>query len=120
MTALNITPGTLDIKAAQGKTWTMVITVRDGLGNLKDLTGYAARWQVRATAGASKPVLSLSSEEAGITLSSAGLMTITATAAQTRTIPASNYVHEIELTEPGGAIPPFLAGKLTVTAEVVR
>ena len=119
MTALSITPGTLDITATQGKTWSIVITVRDNAGELKDLTGYTARWQVRSSAGDSKKVLSLTTGS-GITLTSQGLITLTATAAQTSAIPASNYVHEIELTEPGGAIPPFLAGKLVVQAEVVR
>lgn len=119
MANLSIVSGALDIIAAQGKTWTIVVTVKDGGGNLIDFTGYSARWQVRSEASSSTPVLSLTNGS-GITLGANGVITLTASAAQTAAIPASGYVHEIELTDPSGAKPPFLAGSLKVVAEVVR
>lgn len=118
MAELTIIPGTLDITASQGKTWTIAITVRDSAGTLINFTGYQAKWQIRAKP-ASNLILELTNGS-GITLTSSGVITITASAAQTAAIPASNYQHEIELTEPAGTIPPFLAGTLNVKAEIVR
>ena len=118
MATLSITPGVLDISAQQGKTWVISITVRDSNNALINFTGYTARWQVRAKPS-SPAVLDLSTGS-GITLNSSGVITITASAALTAAVNASSYLHEIELTEPAGTIPPFLAGRLLVTAEVVK
>ncbi len=119
MANLSIVSGVLDIIASQGKTWTISITVRDAGNNLVNFTGYSARWDVRVNPYSVDTVLSLSNGS-GITLTANGVITLTATAAQTADIPASSYVHEIELTDPTGAKPPFLAGNLKVVAEVVR
>lgn len=119
MANLSIVPGVLDITAAQGKSWTIVVTAKDSNGSLINFTGYSAKWQVRSNAYAPSTVLSLSNGS-GIVLGTNGVITITALAAQTAAIPASSYVHEIELTDPSGNKPPFLAGNLKVVAEVVR
>lgn len=119
MASISITPGTLDITAAQGKTWTIAITVRDANNALINFTGYSAAWQVRSSATATTPILSLANGS-GITLNASGVITITATATQTAAIAASTYVHELELTDPSGNKPPFLAGILKVTAEIAR
>lgn len=118
MATLSITAGTLDINAQQGKTWRIVVTVRDAAGQLVNFTGYSARWQVRSI-HSGDAVLDLS-VGSGITLNSSGVITLVASAAQTAAIVPSSYVHEIELTEPSGGVPPFLAGRLVVAAEVVR
>lgn len=119
MTSLSIVPGTLDITAAQGKTWSISITVRDANNALINFTGYSATWQVRSNAASTAPILSLT-VGSGITLNSVGVITLTASAAQTAAIAASTYVHELELTDPSGNKPPFLAGLLQVISEIVR
>lgn len=119
MANLSISPGVLHITAMQGKTWSIVVTVKDSAGQLFDLTGYSARWQVRSTVG-TKPVVLDLQVGSGITIDPAGLIQITATPEQTAAINPSNYRHEIELVEPDGTVPPFLAGNLLVQSEVVK
>lgn len=122
MAALNIEPGTLDIQARQGKTWTIYLTVRDSTGALVNLNGYSARWQARDPRKPGKAVLDLG-VGTGITITPGAVerqITIIVSATTTSSIPALSYRHEVELTEPGGAKPPFLSGILQVTGEVVR
>lgn len=119
MVTLDITPARLDINAAQGKTWTIQITVRNSDQTLVDLTGWSARWQVRVAPYYEQTLLDLTIGQ-GITLTALGVITLTVTATQTAILIAGHYVHELELTRPDTTKPPFLAGNLTVTPEVVR
>lgn len=120
MATLSITAGVLDIIASQGKTWAITITARDANNNLVDFSGYSAQWHVRQNASDTNAILSLATSGSGITMSSLGVITITASATQTAAIPASSYLHELEITDPSGNKPPFLAGNLKVVAEIVK
>jgi hypothetical protein len=118
MATLDIVSGVLNINASQGKTWTVTINVTNSAGSAVNLTGYSAKWQIRETP-ASSAVLSLANGS-GITLTSGGVITMTASSTATAAIPAGSYAHEIELIEPSGAIPPFLAGNVIVLPEIVQ
>lgn len=125
MAQLSIEPGILDITARQGKDWIFKITVRDAAGDLVDLNGYQAAWQARGMSGAASTaaVTKTSAAGGGITIAAGAVaqqVTVTVLAAETKDIATGAYAHELELTEPDGGKPPFLAGRLTVTAEVVR
>lgn len=121
MAHLSIEPGALDITARQGKDWVIKITVKDSDGTPLDLTGYSAAWQARAMNGAaSTAAISKTSMLGGGITIAGSVITVTVPATDTAGVPTGAYAHELELTEPDGGKPPFLGGRLTVTAEVVR
>ncbi len=118
MATVSIEPGPLDITAWRGTTWRITQTVRDSGGALVNLTGYDCSWAMADTYGGTA-VLS-SGTATGITLGgTAGTITHIVAATATAGVAIGSYVHQYELTEPGGTKPPFTAGVITVKGEVV-
>lgn len=121
--------GKLDLDIEQGATFTRVFTWQDAGGEPVDLTGYAARLQVRETHGSLESVLDLSSPSAGLELGgAAGTITLTITASQTADIvvaddgsdtPVRALVYDLELAN-GAFVKRLLAGAFTVSKEVTR
>jgi hypothetical protein len=112
--------GTHDIVCDQGATFTRVFTWEDSTANPIDLTLYTARMQVRATVGSASTLLSLTTENGGISLGgAAGTITVTATAAQTAAITAGCYVYDLEMVT-GAVVTRLVQGSFTVDAEVTR
>ena len=118
MANLSIEPGALDITAWKGTTWRIVQTVRDSTGTVVNLTGYDCAWAMADTYGGTAVLAS--TVGTGITLGgTAGTITHVVPATATAGVAVGSYVHQYELTEPGGGKPPYLAGIVTVTGEVV-
>lgn len=114
MANLNLTSGTLDVVAEQGKTWTVALRFPTGT----DLTGFDARWQMRTSAQASQVTLD-ATLGSGITIDS-NVLTLTVPSTVTALVEARRYVHGFELVEPSGTKPSFVDGSWTVQASVVR
>ncbi len=112
--------GTHDIVCDQGATFSRVFTWQDSTGLPVNLTGYTARMQVRATIDSASTLLSLTTENGGISLGgTAGTVTITASATQTAAVAAGCYVYDIELVI-GSTVVRLVQGQFTVDGEVTR
>jgi hypothetical protein len=112
--------GTHDIVCDQGATFTRIFTWEDSSGIPIDLTLYTARMQVRATIGSLSTLLSLTTENGGISLGgTAGTITVTATAIQTAAVAAGCYVYDLEMVT-GAVVTRLVQGSFTVDAEVTR
>lgn len=85
------------------------------------LGGYVARMQVRKKLKDSEVVLSLTTENGGITIDNLlKVIYIKATPAQTSVLNFSQAVYDLELISPTGDIIRFAEGSLTLRAEVTR
>lgn len=112
--------GIYNITAEQGATLTRTVTWKDNAGVPINLTGYTARMQVRSDYDASTAVLTLTTENGGITLGgSAGTIVITASATDTAALSASTYVYDLELVL-GSTVTRLIQGSFVVNAEVTR
>lgn len=123
MANLDASPGVLNLTLAQGKTWDLLLTLRDSDAALVDLSGYSCSWQVRETPSASTAVVSASvgGTAGAITMGgTAGTIRLVVPSTVTAGVAAGPYAHEFELVDGSGARPPFVGGAVTVTAEVVK
>ena len=123
---VTVSPVTQSVSVAspgpQGATLSLVATWRDSAGTAINLTGYTARMNVRETYSSSSAILTLTTENAGITLGgAAGTITLTATATATAALtePFSG-VYDLELVSAGGVVTRLLQGAATVSPEVTR
>jgi hypothetical protein len=111
--------GTLDFTIEQGATFNLLLTwkINDVLVNL---TGYTARLQARVDVQDTTTVLSLTTG-AGITLGgAAGTISIDQTAVQTTTLPAGQYIYDLELIASNAAVTRLVQGELNISPEVTR
>lgn len=125
-------------RCEQGATFSRVMTVYSGVTDAEiesaksgtvpasmaakkvNLTGYTARMQVRETASSASIILSLTTENGGITLGgSAGTVTITISATETAALTAGSYVYDLELIS-GSTVYRRIQGDFDVDAEVTR
>jgi len=103
----------------QGATFTTNFTVKTG-STPWNLTSYVARMQVRAAAGASSTLLSLTNGN-GITLGgAAGTVAISVPATTTAGLIPGRHVYDFELESAGGEVWRVIEGKFTVKQEVTR
>jgi len=102
----------------QGSDFALEFIVKES-GSAKDLTGYAARAQIRPTAASSTLT-----ETFNCTIATPANGTIRAnlTNVETAAITAGRYVYDLEMYTTGGTeiVTRLLQGDVTVTAEVTR
>jgi hypothetical protein len=85
-----------------------------------NLTGYTARLQVRSLPSDPDAVLTLTTENGGITITAlTGFVAVTATATQTTAIDEGTYVYDIELVN-GSIVTRLAQGQVVVSPEVTR
>lgn len=109
-----------NISIDQGATFSLVVTYTDPAGDAVNLTGYTAALQARETVTSSTAALSFT-ESAGIAITAVtGVLTITATAAQTTALSLSNYVYDLEITSGAGVVTRLLQGAVAVSPQVTR
>lgn len=85
-----------------------------------NLTGYTARLQVRSLPSDPDAVLTLTTENGGITITAlTGFVAVTATATQTGSIDEGTYVYDIELVN-GSIVTRLAQGQVVVSPEVTR
>jgi hypothetical protein len=112
--------GTLDFTIEQGATFNLLLTwkINDVAVNL---TGYTARLAARVDVEDTETVLTLTTENGGITLGGAlGTISLDRTAAQTTLLPAGTYVYDLELIASNGTVTRLVQGELDISAEVTR
>lgn len=112
--------GTLDFTIEQGATFNLLLTWK--INNVAvNLTGYTARLQARIDVEEIETVLSLTTENGGITLGGAlGTISLNRTAAQTTLLPAGTYVYDLELIASNATVTRLVQGELLISAEVTR
>lgn len=112
--------GLYNITAEQGATFTRTITWNNSAGSPINLSGYTARMQVRSDYGSASPILTLTTENSGITLGGAlGTIILSASATTTAALVAGNYVYDLELVN-GSVVTRLLQGGFVINAEVTR
>ncbi|MFI6816068.1 hypothetical protein ACIBG7_26935 [Nonomuraea sp. NPDC050328] len=107
-----------DISIEQGATYRTTLTLTG-----RDLTGYTARMQVRASVASPAVLLELTSSPAAgitITLGPPGVIDIVITAAQTAAMTWWVGFYDLELTWPNGDVERLLKSTVTVDPEVTR
>jgi len=112
--------GTLDFTIEQGATFNLLLTwkINDVAVNL---TNWTARLQARVDVEDTQTVLTLTTENGGITLGGAlGTISLDQTATQTAVLPAGTYVYDLELISGVGAVTRLVQGELNISAEVTR
>lgn len=111
-----------DLEIKQGATLSLFATWKDPTGTAVNLTGYTARLAVRETYASVSTILSLTTENGGITLGgSAGTITLSATATTTAALTAPfSGVYDLEVVSGGGVVTRLLEGSATVSPEVTR
>lgn len=111
-----------NLEINQGATLALVATWKDSAGTAVNLTGYTARLNVRETYSSASAILTLTTENGGITLGgSAGTITLSASATTTAALTAPfSGVYDLELVSGGGVVTRLLEGVATVSPEVTR
>lgn len=114
-----MTPGKYNMICPQGSTFAKQLTY--SIDNEPvDLTSYSARMQVREKYSSKNFVISLTTENDGITLGNEnGTINLYISDENTSLIPAKDYVYDIELISTN-EVYRLLEGKFIVTPEVTR
>lgn len=112
--------GVHNLTCEQGATFQRVITYQGSDGVAVNLTGYTARMQVRTDHESATVLLSLTTENGGITLGgAAGTVTLLGTATQTAALEAGEHVYDLELVT-GSVVTRLIQGCFVVDPEVTR
>jgi|688.fasta_scaffold06877_3 hypothetical protein len=113
--------GRHDILIEQGSTFSFVATWSDPEGNPIDVTGCTARMQVRPWQESDTVLLSLTTENGGITLGGPdGTVTLLASDEVTTNLPAGYAIYDIEIETAAGDVTRLLQGAVDISAEVTR
>lgn len=113
--------GSHNLTVDQGTDWAETFTLRSkATGEPIDLTGYAARMQVRRDYDASAVMVELTTANGRIVLGGEdGTIALSLTASTTAGITRSG-VYDIELVSPGGLVSRPLRGDFVLRREVTR
>lgn len=107
----------------QGADWFINFTYEDPSGTPINLQGYTAALQLRSLPETATAVLTLTTENDGITITAAeGLIEVHATAAETGDIVAGYYYYDLELYAPApdSSTTRLIQGQILVSAQVTR
>lgn len=110
-----------DLVIPAGSTYSQVINWKTGSpAAFVNTTGYTARMQLRTSYSATSATLELTTANSRISLTNAGVITLSLTATETAALAAGRYVFDLELVSAGGIVTRLLEGICTVTPEVTR
>jgi hypothetical protein len=112
-------PVQADLCLPQGQTWDTKFVWESG-GSAVDLTGYAARMMLRATAEAASPTVSLSTVAGTMTVNSSGEIQLAYPAISSSAITAATYLYDLELENPAGNVRRLVEGRAVVSREITR
>lgn len=114
-------PGLYDLIVNKGETLELPITYKDEAGQPIDLTGYAARLQVRERHDSQAVLLELTTENGGITIDGpAGTLTLHLSAAASAALTWERGVYDLEIVSPSGVVTRLLEGSALTRPEVTR
>lgn len=85
-----------------------------------NFAGYTARLHFRTTPEAEQPILSLTTENGGISFLGGGWMEIYITDEQMSALPVASYVYDLEWIAPNDDVLTPVAGKMKVKREITR
>lgn len=107
-------PEKIDYSLWKGDTWAPGTLTASLSGTPINFTGYTGKMEIR-NVNSGDLALTLTSPSSGITLSSAGVITLTMTAAQTNAL-LGEYAYDLQITHTAsGAIETYTYGIITVT-----
>lgn len=108
----------------QGSDWFFTVTYANPNGTPIDITNYTAAMQVRSTPQSPTAVLTLTTENGGITIDGTqGVVNLHATDTQTMAIDEGGYVYDIEIyspAQPSVVTTRLVQGQVLISAEVTR
>jgi hypothetical protein len=107
----------------QGADWYFDVTYQNPNGTPINLTGYTAACQLRSLPNSPSAVLTLTTQNGGITITAGtGLVALHATAIQTMAIDEGNYFYDVEIYSSANpsVVTRLVQGQITVSAEVTR
>jgi hypothetical protein len=107
----------------QGADWFITFIWKDPAGVPIDMVGYTAALQLRSYPASPTAVLSLSTQNNGITIiDEDGQIDVHATNQQTAIIDEGVYFYDLEVTDVGngGTVTRLSQGQITVSAQVTR
>ena len=112
----------VNLKILQGSTLRKRFTLKSGTpAVVTDLTGYAARMQIRQWVDAPTALVTLTTENGGITLGgAAGTINLYLSAVATAAFGWTEGVYDLELIAPNGDVSRKLYGDVSVDPEVTR
>lgn len=86
-----------------------------------DLTNFTARMQIRSDINSADIIVSLTTENGGITLGGAnGMITLLISATATAAFTFQSAVYDLEIVDAGGVVTRLLSGNITLSQEVTR
>lgn len=110
-----------DLTIPAGATYSQVINWKTGsTPTFVNTTGFSARMQLRTSYSAASASLELTTGNSRITLTNAGVITLSLTATETAALAAGRYVYDLEMVSSGGLVTRLLEGVVTVSPEVTR
>jgi hypothetical protein len=112
-----------DVVIRQGDTWQQSWLVQQPNGTPVDLTGYAARMQIRPNAASSTLTASITTSataDGSIVVGANGQVTATLTDEKTAAIAAGTYEYDIFVDDAGGASNCLSRGIVTVEGRVTK
>jgi hypothetical protein len=110
-----------DLTIPAGATYSQTLNWKTGSpAAFVNTTGYTARMQLRTSYSAATASLELTTANGRISLTSAGVITLSLTATETAALAAGRYVYDLELVSSGGVVTRLLEGVVTVSPEVTR
>lgn len=124
--AVTTPPTKVPLKIYQGATffesWEWETSADEGATYTPvDLTGCTARMQVRAEVASATALLTLTTENGGISLGgTAGTIELLVDAEDTAAITWDSGVYDLEIVYPGGQVTRLAYGSVTVSPEVTR
>lgn len=113
-------PGKYNFVCPQGATFSKQLTWQ--IDNIPvDLTSYVARMQVREKYSSPSAVVTLTTENGGLTLGGdEGIIEIDIAASSTTNLVAKEYVYDLELISSSDIVTRLIEGKFIVTPEVTK
>lgn len=112
--------GIYNITCEQGSTFARTFTIQNSDGTVYDLTGYAARLQIRRDFDATTIMFTASSGNGHIAISTLfGEINVDITAAETATI-TRDGVYDLEIYNTAGVVYKVVKGRFTLNKEVTK
>ena len=110
-----------DLTIPAGATYSQTLNWKTGSpAAFVNTTGFTARMQLRTSYSAASASLELTTVNGRISLTNAGVITLSLTATETAALAAGRSVYDLELVSSGGQVTRLLEGVVTVSPEVTR
>ena len=122
MPSSTISPAYYSMTIYQGADFAKLFTWLTGSPSVAvNLTGYTARMQIREEFFSADPLITLTTENGGITLGgAAGTILVEMTDVETRDLSFVNGVYDVELISGAGVVTRILMGAAILSPEVTR